>query len=69
MKYVGEPGAIGRDQEVAVQRDLETPRHRDTVDRADERLGVGRQRAAERRAAGCAVVSNGVSNRPGIADG
>ena len=48
---VGEAGAVGRDQEVAVERDLEAAGDRDAVDRADERLRVRRQRAAERRAA------------------
>ena len=38
-----------RDEEVAVERDLEAAGHRDAVDRADQRLGVRRERAAERR--------------------
>ncbi len=43
---VGETGPIGGDEEVAVERDLEAPRHRDPVHRADQRLGV---RQAARR--------------------
>jgi hypothetical protein len=48
---VGEPGAFGRDQEIAVERDLEATGNGDAVDRADERLGVRRERAAERQPA------------------
>ena len=45
---VGEAGAVGRDQKVAGERELEAPRHGGAVDRADDRLAVRRKRARHR---------------------
>ena len=47
---VGEPGAVGGDEEVARERELEPSGDRDTVDRADEQLRARRERAARREA-------------------
>ena len=64
---VGEARPIGRDEEVAVQRDLEPAGHGDAVDRADERLRVRRQRTAERQAAVAGAVAHvGRVRRPSL---
>ena len=48
---VGERRPVGRDEEVAVERHLETTGDRRAVHRADEQLRVRRERAAERELA------------------
>src|SRR5436309_2752983 len=75
---VAERGALGRDQEVATQRELEAAGHGRAVDRADDRLRhrpEHRERAAmlvvaptdevRRRAAELAEVETGAERRVG----